>query len=168
MTAAASDASTAGCAPAGRREDIIADVVGEGPEELIRLPVKIEGSGEAFVEALDGFADRVGSFCSLSLCAREAFLLESIDVFELCVGFVADGVDGVFVVDEGFEFELFAVEAAGGFGVVEGEGAFLDQVLAVRSAFAGGANFQREFKAVEFFVWMGQEEGDVFEADFVL
>jgi len=82
--------------------------------------------------------------------------------FKVAESFLFDGIGLIFVVENLFEFELFAEEQAGSFVVVEGEGAFVDYFGRVgRFAAALGADFESECKAVNGFVGMVHEISDV-------
>ena len=50
---------------------------------------------------------------------------------EVAEGFGFFGFGGIFGIEDGFEFFLFAAEAAHGLGVVEGEAAFLEACVAL-------------------------------------
>jgi hypothetical protein len=91
----------------------------------------IRGVGEPPVEAFNRHANRVRSLRGHVVRTCDVFLLEFVDGQQLALGFLPDRFGSGFVVHEVFEVKLLAVEPAGGFGVVKGESAFLEEVDAV-------------------------------------
>jgi len=90
------------------RKNMLSDVVGECTEGLVWRAVRICSFGEARMKSFDRLTNGVGSFLGDTVCSRHVFLLIGVDGFEFAEGFLFDGIGLIFVVEDLFEFELFA------------------------------------------------------------
>src|SRR6185503_5183813 len=106
-------------------------MAGEADQELIGRAVGVERFGNALMEAFDGFADGVGGLLGDAAGAKKALLLEGVDGFEIAQGFLLYRVGLIFVIENLFEFALFEEERAGSFGIIESEGALLNNIRRV-------------------------------------
>lgn len=135
------------------------------------------------MKPLDGCSDRLRGSSGAVFGFAAMLSLEFDEFFQFTEGFGFDGFGLGIVVEDGFEFFLFFVEAAHGFAVIKGEAAFLQTCTAQqRSRFAGGGvgeggeaevvaiefgDFGDEIQSVDRLVWVGEEIGDVKHAALV-
>jgi hypothetical protein len=150
-------------AAARGNEDVFFDMVGEGAQEFVGSAVGHGCAGEFLMQPFDGHSDRMRRSGGNAFCSREILALKDVDIFQLAQGFSFYRFDLLGVIEERFEFELLEEETPGGFGVVEGEGAFLDEFGGIGwRAVAKGANFQRQREAVKRVQrWIQKEVCDV-------
>jgi hypothetical protein len=159
---------------AGGDQEVQSEVLGEGTEDGVGVAVQIGGGVEAMVKTLDGFADGVGGFLGTVADTRSPVGFVGVQGFEFAVGFEFDGLDLVLVLDEGFEFILFANNSAHSFGIFEGEAALVEPGFAVKRhdaasgrvdnigeagvTFAPGGDSGGEVEGVDGFRWRADEE----------
>ena len=116
---------------AGRRnENVLFNMISQGPQNPMPAAILAQGRPQVLAKPRDRAPHRVR--CPSRAVAGTAgmLLLEFSDLLEFAEGFGFDGFGLVFGIEDGFEFLFLFVEGAHGFGVVEGEAAFLDAGVA--------------------------------------
>jgi len=103
----------------GRDEQVFFEVGGEGAEDGVRVSAPVDGGEEAAMETDDGHADGAHGALSAVLTATAVLPLKFGDGLQFAKGFLLDGFGFVFVVEDGFQFLLFAQEDAEGLGIIQ-------------------------------------------------
>jgi hypothetical protein len=152
-------------------------MVGERVKNGVRIALRVKGREKVVVKASDGVADGPDGALRRIGVSAAVLPLKFDNRFQFSERFSFFGLGGVGVEDS-FELFFFAVEAAHGFAVVEGEAAFLEPGVAFeRDGLAGGlidkgweaellavdlGDFGHEIERVDRVVrWIVQEPGDV-------
>ena len=119
-------------------------MVREWAKDRMRPALWINRGGQITVQALNRHAHGPHGFLGLVHNLRRPHLLPFIQFCQFALDFGFDGFGGVFVVEDGFEFELFAAQGGHGGGVVQCEVSLLqDGVAGQDYVFAGGWVYYR-------------------------
>jgi len=95
----------------GWDQQMLFKVGGEGAEDGVRVSAPVDGGEEAAMETDDGHADGAHGALSAVLTATAVLPLELGDGLQLAKGFLFYWFGLVFVVEDGFEFFLFAQQS---------------------------------------------------------